>query len=102
MFIAPSYMFIDQFQSTGRIYRKNTKSKATIRFVYSREFPYETGIINSMIEKSRVARDMIQSEQNVIFPGEIDSIIEKTKEEKEEEEKEKEEEKEGFKEEKED
>lgn len=77
MFIAPSYMFIDQFQATGRIHRKETKSKATIRFVYSREFPYEDSILNSMLLKSLVARDMIlQGQSNIIFPGELDQIIE--------------------------
>ena len=79
MYIAPSYMFIDQFQATGRIHRKNTKSKATIRFVYSRDFPYEDSILQSMAEKSRVARDMILSDQvnTIIFPGEIPEEIEK-------------------------
>ena len=79
MFIAPSYMFIDQFQATGRIHRKETKSKATIRFVYSRDFPYEDSIFQSMAEKSKVARDMILSNDinDVIFPGEIDEDIER-------------------------
>lgn len=82
MFIAPNYNFIDQFQATGRIHRKETKSKATIYFIYSREFPFETGILNSMIEKSRIARDMLQNNQNnIIFPGELDELIEKSKNE---------------------
>lgn len=82
MYIAPSYMFIEQFQSTGRVRRKNTKSEAKIRFIYSRDFPYENGIINSMIEKSYVARGMIQTNQNsIIFPGELEEIIEKNFEE---------------------
>ena len=77
MYIAPSYMFIDQFQTTGRIHRKNTKSTATIRFVYSKEFPFETGILNSMAEKSKIARDMVLSNQNsVVFPGELDEEVE--------------------------
>jgi Type III restriction enzyme, res subunit len=81
-YIAPNYMFIAQFQATGRFRRKNTKSEAKIRFIYSRDFPYENGILNSMIEKSYVARGMIQSNQNsIVFPGEIDQDIEKTSEE---------------------
>ena len=77
MYIAPSYMFIDQFQATGRIHRKETKSKATIRFVYSRDFNHETGIINSMVEKSKIARDMIQTcDKDVVFPGELEQEIE--------------------------
>ena len=77
MFIAPSYMFIDQFQATGRIHRKETKSKATVRFIYSKEFNYETGIINSMVEKSKVARDMIRKNQkDILFPGELEEVVE--------------------------
>lgn len=82
MYITPSYFFNDQYQATGRIHRKTTKSKATIRFVYSREFPYETGILNSMALKSSVSRDMItQKQTNVKFPGEYEEEIELTPEE---------------------
>lgn len=78
MWLLPSYMFIDQFQATGRIHRKNTKSKATIRFIYSRAFPHETSLLQSMAAKSVVARDMIMENQtNVIFPGELIEKIEK-------------------------
>jgi len=77
MFIAPSYMFIDQYQATGRIHRKETKSDATIYFIYSKDFNHETGIINSMVEKSKVARDMsLGNQQDVIFPGELEEIVE--------------------------
>jgi len=83
MYIAPSYFFIDQYQATGRIYRKDTKSKAIIRFVYCREFPYETGILNSMANKSCVAKDMILDKTNILFPGEYDEEIELYENEKE-------------------
>tara|TARA_R110001599_G_scaffold164352_2_gene353803 strand:+ start:2722 stop:4326 length:1605 start_codon:yes stop_codon:yes gene_type:complete len=82
MFIAPSYMFIDQFQATGRIHRKGTKSKATIRFIYSKDFNYETGILTSMMEKSKVARDMTQANQkDIVFPGELPDETEGEEEE---------------------
>jgi len=77
MYIAPSYFFTDLFQATGRICRETTKSKPTIRFVYSKDFPYETGILNSMAEKSRNARDMISvDQQKITYPGEYDSLME--------------------------
>ena len=77
MYIAPSYMFMDQFQATGRIHRKNTKSKATIRFVYSKDFVHEDSIFNSMATKSIVARSMLMTDNsNVIFPGELNQKIE--------------------------
>jgi len=77
MYILPSYHFTDEYQATGRIHREGTKSKAIIRFIYSKDFPYETGILNSMALKSRVARDMVTKEQrSVLFPGEYDELIE--------------------------
>ena len=82
MFVLPSYFFTDQYQATGRIHRIGTMSKATIYFVYSRAFPYETGILNSMANKSQVVRNMVTKEQNNIkFPGEYDEIIELTPDE---------------------
>ena len=79
-------MFLSQCQLTGRFRRNGTKSKAVIRFLYSREFPWETSLLNSMAEKSRIARDMILSgDSDIIFPGEYDEEIEKYPEEIEEE-----------------
>lgn len=79
--ILPSYHFTDQYQATGRIHRLNTKSKATVRFIYSKDFPFETGILNSMATKSKVARDMVTDEQrSILFPGEYDELIEETEE----------------------
>ena len=77
IYILPSYHFTDEYQATGRIHREGTKSKATIRFIYSKDFPFETGILNSMALKSKVARDMVTKEQRtVMFPGEYDELIE--------------------------
>ena len=76
-FAAPSYNFIDEWQSTGRTYRMNTKSDAVIRFVYSKAFPYESSILQSIAEKSQVARDLSrENQQGMLYPGEIESIIE--------------------------
>ena len=82
MYILPSYFFTDEYQTTGRIHRIGTKSKARIYFVYSRAFPYETGILNSMANKSQVVRNMVTEEQaNIKFPGEYDELLELTEEE---------------------
>ena len=76
-FGAPSYHFIDEFQGTGRTFRMNTKSDVEIYFVYSKAFPYESSILQSIAEKSQVARDMSQeNQQGILYPGEIESIIE--------------------------
>ena len=78
MYITPSYFFTDLFQSLGRIDRETTMSKGYVRFVYSKDFPYETGILNSMAEKSKNSRDMISidQQQNIIYPGEYEEIME--------------------------
>jgi SNF2 family DNA or RNA helicase len=80
-FILPSYFFTDQCQATKRTYRDGTKSDATIYFVYSRAFPYETGILNSMARKSEVSRNMIINRGSK-FPGEYEELLELTPEEK--------------------
>ena len=55
----------------------NTKSDAVIRFVYSKAFPYESSILQSIAEKSQVARDLSrENQQGILYPGEIESIIE--------------------------
>jgi hypothetical protein len=77
MYIAPSYNFIDQSQAPGRIFRQGTKSPVVIRFVYSKEFPYESSIYKSMSEKSVVARDLSQPNQkDVVFLGELEEEVE--------------------------
>ena len=74
-FIAPSYNFIDEWQCCGRSNRLSTKSDSSVKFVYSKAFPYESSILQSIAEKSQVARDMSQ-DLTILFPGEIESIIE--------------------------
>jgi len=82
VYVLPSYFFTDQFQGTGRVHREGTKSKATIRFLYSRACPYETGILHSMAKKSDVLRNMVTKDHNTIrFPGEYDELLELTTEE---------------------
>ena len=77
MYILPSYFFTDQYQATGRIHRIGTKSNATVYFIYSRDFPYETGILNSMAIKSEVVKNMVTKEQKDIkYPGDYDELYE--------------------------
>lgn len=81
MFILPSYFFTDQLQTTGRHHRDGTKSLATVYFVYSRAFPYETGILNSMARKTAVVKNMVLSGDDVKYPGDYEEMVELTKEE---------------------
>jgi hypothetical protein len=81
-YILPSYFFSDQHQVTGRTWRDGTKSKSTIRFIYSRAFPYESGILDSMAKKSNVVRNMVTEEhEKLIFPGEYEELLELTPDE---------------------
>ena len=78
----PSYFFTDQCQATARVWREGTMSKVKVRFVYSRAFPYETGILHSMATKSEILRNMVTRDHNSIkFPGEYDELLELTPEE---------------------
>ena len=81
MYILPSYFFTDQFQATGRHHREGTKSTATVYFIYSRAFPYETGILNSMAVKTDVVKNMVINEKDAKFPGDYQEIIELTPDE---------------------
>lgn len=73
----PSYHFIDQFQATCRIRRAGTMSNTRVYFMYSKEYPNETSIINSMAHKSKTLKNMIyESDDDVRYPGEYDNYIE--------------------------
>lgn len=76
MYVSPSYKFIELHQATGRIYRTSTKSKATIRFVYSNEGVSETCILNSLCKKAEVSRSVLDNGHNILFPGEYQQYIE--------------------------
>lgn len=75
MFIVPNYNFIDLQQATGRIYRSTTQSSATIRFVYSKAFPNETSIIDSLFRKAKLLKSIVVS-SNELLPGEYPVWIE--------------------------
>jgi len=81
MLISPDYFFSRQIQATGRVNRTGMKSDAKVMIVYSKEADLETSILNSMIRKTRVARDLIAEGQDVTFPGEFPFEIEGKKDE---------------------
>ena len=76
MLIVPSYYLSRTIQSAGRIDRVGMKSEAKVMMVYSKEAEVETNILNSMIKKSKTARDLIAKGQKVTFPGEYPFYIE--------------------------
>jgi superfamily II DNA or RNA helicase len=57
MYIIPTYNFIDSHQATGRIDRNDTLSVPVIRFIYSKDYPYEKSIYNAIRKKNKITRD---------------------------------------------
>lgn len=76
MFMVPSYNFIDLHQCTGRCHRGTTKSDATIRFIFSKQFQGETSILNAIARKTEVAKSMLYDARDALFPGDYDMYIE--------------------------
>ena len=46
------------------------KSDAKVMIVYSKNGSLETSILNSMIRKTKTARDIMAENQQLLFPGE--------------------------------
>lgn len=77
MFIVPTYNYINDHQATGRICRADTIGTATIRFIYSKDHPNETGILQAIIRKNNVARNMIiDANKSTVLPGEYGAEVE--------------------------
>ena len=77
MFIIPSYYFINLQQCTGRIYRPaTTRSDARIFFIYSKDFPHEVSIIDSLFRKAQVLRSIKNINDSDPLPGEYISWFE--------------------------
>ena len=76
MLVTPDYYFTRVVQNAGRINRVGMKSDAKVMIVYSKEASIETSILQSMVMKSKTARDMIAEGQKVTYPGEYPYFIE--------------------------
>lgn len=77
MFMIPDYALIHSHQAAGRICRAESKSIGTIRFVYSKKHPIETNILNAMLRKTRIVRDIIiDINKDILLPGEYGIEIE--------------------------
>ncbi len=78
VFCVPSYFFINLYQATGRVYRATTKSKVTLRIVYSRDREEEK-IMASLAKKSDVLDIYMGYKDNNIgieFPNNYDAYYE--------------------------
>lgn len=75
MLIVPDYMHTKLMQSTCRVVRVGMKSDARVLIVYSKNGALETSILNSMIRKSKTAREIMAVNQILLFPGEYPFMI---------------------------
>ena len=71
MLISPDYHFTRVLQSIGRVNRIGVKSDSKVMIVYSKGADLETSILNSMIRKSGIAKDMLAKGQKAVFPAEF-------------------------------
>lgn len=76
MFLAPSYNFIKLYQSIGRIVRVTTRSKAYIRFVYSKQVQIERPLLDSLVRKSETTKAVANRLDDMTFPSDFISEIE--------------------------
>ena len=68
MYLLPDYNFIPLVQALGRCYRSSTKSNFTARFVYSRIGKAEMHILEKLLEKDFVAKQMTAQPDPSQFP----------------------------------
>lgn len=81
MMMTPSYHFDRTVQLTYRVFRAGVQSNAESLLVYSKQGDLEARILQSMVEKSRVARTMIAKDQKATYPGEFPFWVEGKKDE---------------------
>lgn len=77
VFVSPNYRTIDLYQLGHRFLRMDTKSDATIHFVFGKH-DQETGVLRSLARKSKVMKETVseQVQAGVVFPGDYDTFIE--------------------------
>lgn len=71
VFIIPNYDILLLHQLTARFARRDTKSTATVRFVYGKCGVEESSILNALARKSRVMGEILteQVDAGIKFPG---------------------------------
>ncbi len=78
IFLVPTYYFSDLIQAQGRVARKSTVGKGHVRYVYSQAFPEETKILNNIVEKSKIAKELRCNvlEDERVYPGDFEKWYE--------------------------
>lgn len=78
MYLIPRYMFIDQYQGTGRVCRRSTKSIPVIRFIYGQTMDngQESSILDAMAKNTDNAKKLLAGATAVPFPGDYPTYYE--------------------------
>jgi hypothetical protein len=69
MLIIPDFYWARTVQSSCRVVRVGMKSDAKVLMIYSKNGALETSILNSMIRKSKTAREIMAQDQVLTFPN---------------------------------
>jgi hypothetical protein len=75
-FFIPSYHFIDLIQLTGRTNRGTTKSKSYVVGVYGEDSYNETSLLNSIIRKTNITKEIVSNPEQIYLPGDFESRFE--------------------------
>ena len=73
--ISPDHHFSRVVQTAGRVDRVGVKSNSKVMMVYAKEAD-EASVLNCMVRKTKVAKDMLVKGQDEIFPAEYPYFIE--------------------------
>jgi len=72
----PTYRFIDLVQSSGRTHRGTTQSDATVFGLYCKQFPHEKSMLDSILRKTNVCKEVVANAEDIKFPGEYETYVE--------------------------
>jgi len=75
--ILPTYKVMDMYQATGRAVRRGMTSEATVRIIYSKEFPLDC-VFDAIAKKSNVLMDINNRSHGAkrTYPGGFKKYIE--------------------------
>ena len=79
MLLLPDYFFSRVCQLSCRVVRVGMKSDAKVLIVYSKNGALEVSILNSMIRKSKTAREIMARDQELTYPAEYPYWIQGTR-----------------------
>ncbi len=73
--ITPDHFHTRVVQSAGRVNRVGVKSDSKIMIIYSKQGDVETSVLNCMVKKSTIAKNLLGNKE-VMFPADYPAYIE--------------------------